>query len=76
MNKFAIHSGGATFVKEYDFFVSQGGLTEKWGKSWKIIEAENMDQARMIVIQEPGAFAGLYCWRCGKDSVKCKGHDV
>ncbi len=32
MNKYAIHinCGGATFVKEYDFFVSQGGLTEEW----------------------------------------------
>jgi len=75
MKKFAIHinCAGSTFVKDYDFFVGQGGLKEKWGKAWKIIEAEDIDQARVIAIQEPGAFAGLYCWRCGKDSVICAG---
>ncbi len=78
MNKYAIHinCAGATFVKEYDFFVSQGGLKEKWGKAWKIIEAKDLDDARVKAIQEPGANAGLYCRRCGKDSVKCKGHEM
>jgi len=62
MAKFAILVGpsGSTFVKEYDFFVSQGGLTEKWGRNWKIIEADGMNHARMIAIHQPGARAGLY----------------
>lgn len=74
--KFAIHVSpyGATFVKEYDFFVSQGGLTQKWGQSWKIIEAKNLDDARVRAIVMPGAKSGLYCRLCGKDkySVHCQ----
>lgn len=69
MKKFAILVGpsGSTFVKDYDFFVSQGGTTEGWGKNWKIVEALDMDAARVIAIQEPGARPGLFCRVCGKD---------
>ncbi len=76
MKKFAIHVNwaGATFVKDYAFFIFQGGLKEKWGKAWKIIVAEDIDAARVIAIKEPGAKAGLYCEICGKDTMKCKGH--
>lgn len=35
------------FVKEGTFFVSQGGLTEDWGKDWKPIQAENIEDARL-----------------------------
>ena len=69
MNKYAIlvAASGSTFVKEYDFFVSQGGTTQEWGKNWKIVEAESIEAARLIAIQQPGARAGLYCGTCGKD---------
>lgn len=62
MEKFAILVGpsGSTFVQVYSFFVSQGGLTEKWGRAWKIIEADGLNHARMIAIQQPGAMAGLF----------------
>lgn len=38
----------AVFVKEAAFFVSQGGLTQEWGRSWECVEAESMGDARMI----------------------------
>lgn len=70
MAKFAIHvnPGGATFVKYYDYFVSQGGLVQDWGKHWTIIEAESMRHARMAAIRLPGARPGLYCASCGRES--------
>ena len=73
MEKFAIHIGltGSTFVKGYDFFVSQGGLTEKWGKYWEIVEAESLQAARLIAINRPGARAGLYCKDCGGVNGSC-----
>lgn len=37
---------GAVFVKEGDFFESQGGLTEEWGRGWVAIEAESIEDAR------------------------------
>lgn len=75
MKKFAIlvNCAGSTFVKDYDYFVSQGGLTEKWGKFWKIIEAEDLDDARVKAIQEPDAVSGLYCAKCGKLKYACFG---
>ena len=69
MNKYAIlvAASGSTFVKEYDFFVSQGGTTQEWGKNWKIVETESIEAARLIAIQQPGARAGLYCATCGSE---------
>lgn len=41
-------SGAAVFVKEAEFFKSQGGLTESWGKNWKgPISAGSIHDARM-----------------------------
>lgn len=73
MAKFAIHvnSGGATFVKDYDFFVSQGGLKQPWGKAWKVVEADSLAKARAVAIAEPDAFSGLYCARCGCEDIRC-----
>ena len=47
MNKYyiSIHSW-ATYVKEADFFISQGGLKEPWGKTWKLIYANSIEDAR------------------------------
>ena len=39
---------GAVFVKEADFFKSQGGLKEDWGKNWKRIKATSIEDARRI----------------------------
>jgi hypothetical protein len=37
----------AVYVKEAEFFVAQGGLTESWGKGWQKIEAESIADARL-----------------------------
>lgn len=34
------------FVKEYSFFVSQGGTKQPWGKNWKKIKAKSIADAR------------------------------
>ena len=38
---------GSVFVKEYQFFVSQGGLPDNWGKNWIRIEASSIENARL-----------------------------
>lgn len=40
------NDGNALFVKVADFFVSQGGLTEPWGKAWKPVVATSIGHAR------------------------------
>jgi hypothetical protein len=35
------------YVKEGEFFRSQGGLTEDWGKHWTGIQASSLDDARL-----------------------------
>ena len=42
------NSGQAVFVKEADFFVSQGGLKEKWGLHWRLIFAASIEDARKV----------------------------
>jgi hypothetical protein len=37
---------GANFVKEADFFVSQGGLRDSWGQHWLKVEADSINDAR------------------------------
>lgn len=39
---------GCVFVKDYDFFVNQGGLHQAWGKRWKPVVAESIEHAREI----------------------------
>lgn len=43
-----MNSGNAVFVKTEEFFKSQGGLTQKWGKSWKKVKALSIEHAREI----------------------------
>lgn len=62
---------GDIFVKEYDFFVSQGGEREKWGRSWEKVEAEDIHQARVVAISLPGAKSGLFCASCGRTREAC-----
>ena len=41
------NSGGALFVKEAEFFCSQGGLVEEWGgKTWIPVKATSIGDAR------------------------------
>lgn len=65
--------GTSTFVKEFQFFIDQGGLRQPWGKSWLIVHAEDMDGARVEAIRRSG-FAGLYCRVCGKDTAEACEH--
>lgn len=37
---------GSVFVKTYDFFKQQGGLSEKWGESWQPVVASSIADAR------------------------------
>lgn len=48
MKKYAVHKNWAdgVFVKEWNFFVEQGGLKEPWGKGWKPIMASSIEAAR------------------------------
>lgn len=40
------NSGRALFVKEAEFFQSQGGLREDWGKTWRPVVAKSIGDAR------------------------------
>jgi hypothetical protein len=47
MSKFAVLiESWAVYVKEWDFFVEQGGLAQPWGKKWKPIMARDIESAR------------------------------
>jgi len=45
-----INAGHAAFVKTESFFISQGGLKEKWGRKWKKIKANSIEDAREICL--------------------------
>ncbi len=38
----------AVYVKTAEFFESQGGVTAEWGKSWREVEAIDIEAARAI----------------------------
>ncbi len=38
----------AVFVKEAEFFIQQGGMTDLWGKRWMPVIAEDIEHARRI----------------------------
>lgn len=40
--------GGSVFVKTLDFFRSQGGFIDAWGRAWKPVVAESIEDARRI----------------------------
>lgn len=42
------NAGGAVFVKHGPYFAEQGGTYLRWGKNWKRVEADSIDQAREI----------------------------
>ncbi len=43
-------NNAGVYVKLGEFFDSQGGLTEEWGKVWEKVEAEDYNEARQIGI--------------------------
>lgn len=48
MNRYyVLWNGAAWFVKEASFFISQGGLEESWGKAWRPILADSIEDARL-----------------------------
>jgi NTP pyrophosphatase (non-canonical NTP hydrolase) len=44
----ANRASGAVFVKEKEFFISQGGDKESWGKEWTEVSATSIEHAREI----------------------------
>lgn len=46
---------GSVFVKDLEFFRSQGGFTEPWGESWVPIVATSIEDARKKGCDLPGA---------------------
>jgi hypothetical protein len=41
-----ISEAGYAYVKDADFFKAQGGLTEPWGKNWKLVDAYSFEDAK------------------------------
>lgn len=47
MRKFAVLvKPFGVYVKEWEFFVKQGGLNDGWGKAWRPIKATSIEDAR------------------------------
>jgi hypothetical protein len=46
---------GSVFVKDLDFFSSQGGFRDKWGVRWVPIVATSVEDAREKGCLLPGA---------------------
>ena len=46
MSKFYVHHNSHSwFVKTEEMFIRQGGLTNTWGNVWRLIEADNLEDA-------------------------------
>lgn len=50
-----VNEGNHVFIKERDFFVAQGGLTQSWGKHWKSVEGTSIGDARRKAAKIVGA---------------------
>jgi len=46
---------GSVFVKELDFYRSQGGFREQWGETWIPVVATSIEDAREKGCSYPGA---------------------
>src|SRR5271154_2846027 len=46
---------GCVFVKTYEFFRSQGGFVEEWGKNWVPLMATSIEDAREMGCALPSA---------------------
>lgn len=45
---YVTYNGGAWFVKESAFFLTQGGLSQDWGRNWRPISAGSIEDARRL----------------------------
>lgn len=43
---YVLPRGPNSMVKEAEFFCEQGGLIAEWGKAWKPVRAESIEDAR------------------------------
>lgn len=50
-----VNWAGSVFVKTYDFYKSQGGFREEWGKVWVPVVAHSISDARREGCKLPGA---------------------
>lgn len=50
-----VNAGGSVFVKELDYFKSQGGFEHEWGKHWVPLVASSVPEARKLGCKLPGA---------------------
>lgn len=50
-----VQASGSVFVKDLDFFKSQGGMTQSWGAHWIPIIASGIEDARKRGCELPGA---------------------
>ena len=50
-----VNSGGSVFVKELDYFKSQGGFEQDWGSYWIPVVATSIAEARELGCKFPGA---------------------
>lgn len=41
-------ASGCVFVKAHDFFRSQGGFKEAWGRRWRPVLADSVEDARRL----------------------------
>lgn len=46
---------GCVFVKDLEFFRSQGGFKQEWGETWVPIVATSIENARELGCALPGA---------------------
>jgi hypothetical protein len=44
----AVEASGSVMVKTLDFFRSQKGFTEEWGRNWRPVMAVSIESARYI----------------------------
>lgn len=42
------YNGAACFVKEAEYFVASGGLVDDWGKLWRPVVADSIEDARQM----------------------------
>ncbi len=50
-----VEASGCVFVKEHDFFRSQGGFKQEWGSTWVPVVAASVEDARRLGCGLPGA---------------------
>lgn len=48
-----LRQGNTVYVKDAEYFESQGGLKEKWGRNWIEIEADSIADARKKGLNTP-----------------------